>query len=235
MRNLGEFQRSVDGDVADDEAIEGLQVLIDAGKVLGTALADGAGKAGQRRVDEDEIGLVEQAVLIGDDLKRSGTGGLRAVGHHAHRADRAHVQPDGCGAGAAVVEEGDGTGFRVGAVFGVGDVEDAAVGLVVVITDEQRAGGRRVVDELTVQVQIVLGGGETFRRNGLVGLVGIGGMLVVRFLLVLRMGEGQDGQHGRPQQKRQRFLRELAQHSLPSAALTAASDEEHCIQSFPVA
>jgi hypothetical protein len=101
----------VHGDVAGDELVEGLDVLVDAGEVLGGALAHGAGEAGERRVDEDEVGLVDQAVLVGNPLIGRRAAGLGALSNDAHRADGAHVQPEGRGAGAAVVEEGDGAGL----------------------------------------------------------------------------------------------------------------------------
>ena len=54
----------VHGQVAPDEAIEGAQILIDAGEILRRPFTDGAGVAGERRIDKHQVSLVEQRVLI---------------------------------------------------------------------------------------------------------------------------------------------------------------------------
>src|SRR6202041_1005302 len=50
---LGRVPTLVGVEVALDEAVEGVQVLIDAGEVLGRGFAHGARVAGERSVDED--------------------------------------------------------------------------------------------------------------------------------------------------------------------------------------
>jgi hypothetical protein len=85
----------VDGDVADDEPGEGGKVFIDSGNIFDRSLPYRVGVAGAGRVDKDQVGLIEQAVFIGHDRERRIVSGIRAVGDHTHRADRAHLQPDG--------------------------------------------------------------------------------------------------------------------------------------------
>ena len=99
------------------------------------------------------------------------------------------MQPDGRRAGAAVVKEGDGAGFGGRAVLGVGDVEDAAVGLVVFVLDEQVAGGRGVVDGVAAGAPVVLRFGLGFGRNG----EGVFGLVLFHGLRLFGVGAGLDG------------------------------------------
>jgi len=66
------------------------------------------------------------------------------------------VQPDGGRAGAAVVQKAHRAGSRFGAVEGVGDVKHAAVGLVVGVADEQRAGCGRVLERFAAYGEFVV-------------------------------------------------------------------------------
>ena len=86
---------------------EGVGVRIDAIEHLFLVLAGNAAEAGAGRVDENEVGDVEQALVVVDD--RVGRGGRMAVVRrdHAPWPERAHVQPYRRGAGAAIVQEGD--------------------------------------------------------------------------------------------------------------------------------
>ncbi len=89
-----------------------------------------AREAGARHVDEDQIGGVEQAGVVVDELV--GRGRVVAVvgGDDAPGAEGAHVQPHGGGAGAAVEEEGDGALLGRGAALEIGGVEHGGFGAV---------------------------------------------------------------------------------------------------------
>ena len=116
---------------------------------------DDAAVAGGDRVDEDEVGDVEQRVVVVDQpVRRRGLEPV--VGHlHALRRERPHVQPDRRRAGAAVVEERDRPRLRVLAVLRVGDEEHPRRDLAVVEPDRQRAGGRGVLDVAAVETDRV--------------------------------------------------------------------------------
>ena len=163
----------VQRDVADDELIKCTDVLIDTCEVLDRPLADGAREPRQRSIDEDEVALVDEAELVGDDLKRRRASRVRARGDDADRAERSHVQECRRGPGAAVIEESDGASCGVRAVLGVGNVKDAAVRLVLVVLDQQVAGGCGVVNGLPTAVPVVLGDGGCLRGNGNAGVIGL--------------------------------------------------------------
>ena len=50
---------------------EGVDVLVDAVEALFLVLAGDARKAGARRVDEHEVGGVEQALVVVDDANKA--------------------------------------------------------------------------------------------------------------------------------------------------------------------
>ena len=92
----------------DDEIGERMRVLVDAVERLLLVAAAQVPEARAGRVDEHQIAHVDQAVFVVDH-PIGGGGAVRVVGGpHALRPERTHVQPDGRGAGAAVVQEGDG-------------------------------------------------------------------------------------------------------------------------------
>jgi hypothetical protein len=85
VEKLGRVPALVDGDVANDESVEGAQVRIGSGQLLRGSLAHGARVAGQRRVDKHQVRFVQQRVLVGDELEGRPGGGLGAVSLDAHR------------------------------------------------------------------------------------------------------------------------------------------------------
>src|SRR5258706_143003 len=100
-----------------DELRQGFYVLIDAPKVFVLRFAYGMAEACADRVDEDHIGFIEQRALIVLQLvgRRRSVFGVR--GDDAARSEGAHVQPNGRGTGAAVVDERDGA---LGGIFAIG-------------------------------------------------------------------------------------------------------------------
>jgi hypothetical protein len=152
-------------------------------------------------VDKDEVGLVEEPVLVGDDLVRGGAGGFGTGGDDAHGADRAHVEPEGGGAGTAVVEEGDRAGVGIGAVEGVGDREDAAVGMVVVaVADDEGACGCGIVEGFAVESEVVVGDGVLLRWDGGGGLGFVACVAGVRFIGVAGLLLRAHGRQGADEQ-----------------------------------
>jgi hypothetical protein len=174
---LGRVPAIVDGEVALDAPGEGVDVGIGAPERLKLGVADRPGEAGAHGVDEHEVRLVEQAVVVVDDVEGRVVGGFRAVRLHSDWAERSHVQPQGRGAGTAVVEEGHRTARA--ALGGVGDIEQAAGRLTLVIADGERAGGRGVGDGAAADGRGVPGGVAQFldRRGGdvVVGQLAAGG------------------------------------------------------------
>src|SRR6266404_3946129 len=95
-------------DVHSDELRERLYVLLDAPKILVLRFAHGVAEAGANGIDEDHVGFIEQRGLIVLQLVGWRRGVFSVGGDDAARSEGAHVQPNGSGAGAAVVDEGDG-------------------------------------------------------------------------------------------------------------------------------
>ena len=173
------------GEEAADEAVEGVRVGIDAVEGLAGVLAEDAAEAGAGSVDEDEVADVEEAVFVGNDLVGCAflvRGILRQ--DDAHGAEGAHVEIHGGGAGAAVVEEGDGAVLRRillevggveharggGAIFGLGGQVDGGVGQVFAVeadhgvlriggADGEGAGDGAVGDGLAADGDGAFGGG----------------------------------------------------------------------------
>ena len=160
------------GDVPLDELAERGDVLIDPPVVLrAVAGADDPAKTRTRHIDEDQVGAVEDAVtvvqhLIGRRPRQSAVGRL-----DAYRAERAHSQPDGRAARAAVPEERDRTPARIDPIPRVRGIEDACRRLIGAVAQRDRAGSRRIVDGLTVDHQRMVrhGVGSRCRNRGLRG------------------------------------------------------------------
>src|SRR5580698_4635564 len=94
------------GDVPDDELGKGVQVFIDSGHVLDRSLPYRMRVTCTGGINKYQVCFIEQAVLIGNDLKRGIVRWLRTVREHTHWPDRAHLQPDSRRAWTAVVEKG---------------------------------------------------------------------------------------------------------------------------------
>ena len=86
-RNFGEFQRPNVADVARDELREGAHVGIDAEEIARLAGADDPAEAGIGRVDEHEIGAIEQRVLVIDQIER------RVAASARHRRPDTRIGP----------------------------------------------------------------------------------------------------------------------------------------------
>ena len=157
-------------DVAVYELAERANVGIDAEEVARLPGRSDAAEAGVGRVDEDEVGAVEQRVLVLDQVERRVGRRLRVADDHAHRSERPHPQPDRRAARAAVVEERHRPRARIHAVGREGRVEHAARDLALVVLQRDRAGTRRVGIDLPAQGDGVLGHrirrGARRRRRG---------------------------------------------------------------------
>ena len=196
-----EFRRGpalVARSVEPDEVAHGRDVLGETMELFRILVLGRAAVAGRDRVDEDEVRGVEPGCVI----VHHPVGRRKRLAFFRHDdalgADRAHVQPDGGGAGAAV--EGKSHGplrgidlLGVGVEFGVGDEEDVRLGLLVLrVLHQHVAGGGAVFDDLAPDGQLVLGDGQ----HGLLLLLGRcgGGGLLVRVLVLflgLFLGGGQ--------------------------------------------
>ena len=164
----------VAGDVGLHELCQGTGVLIDAPKVLVLSLADGFAETGADGIDENEVGAIEQTVGIVFESVGRGRSDVRIHGDHALRTEGAHVQPDGRGTGAAVVEKGERTLAEILDVAArVRGVVDEGFVLVLFILEENCAGRGLVRDGLTADFDGVLGDGGFFlgrwRRGGFGG------------------------------------------------------------------
>src|SRR5579859_1456043 len=104
-QKLGRIPAVVAAEVGVDELSEGVDVFVNAVKILVLRFADGVAVAGAHGVDEDEVGLVEQALGIVDEFIGRGRSEGAVDGPGAARAESAQVQPHGGGAGAAIIEE----------------------------------------------------------------------------------------------------------------------------------
>ena len=105
-------------------------VLVDAPKRLFLVLARDARKACARRVDEHQVACVEDRIVVVDDAVGRGRRVTAVISrHHLLGTERAHVQPHGRGAGAAVVNEGHRPVGRRDALLEIGHVEHRGLGL----------------------------------------------------------------------------------------------------------
>ena len=106
---FGRVPPAITADVHGDELRERFYVLVDAPEILVLRFADGVAEAGADGIEEHHVGFVEQRAGIVGEFVRRRRSGFRVRGEHATRAESAHVQPHRSGAGAAVVDERDGT------------------------------------------------------------------------------------------------------------------------------
>ena len=143
--------------VLDDEFRDGLDVLVDTPEVLALGVAHCLGEAGAYRVDHDEIGLVDDAVLVIDAAIRSVVAET-CIGHDGTlRAEDAHMQPDRRGTRAAVVREHDRALAFVRSFRDIGRIADQRLRLVLVVLHQHRAGSNGVSDFLTADASFMLG------------------------------------------------------------------------------
>ena len=154
-----------------DELREHFYVLIHAPEILVLRFADGVAEAGADGIDEDHVGFVEQGIgVVFDFVRRGWSGGVVGI-DDAARAEGAHMQPDGCGAGAAVVEESDGAlGEILGVAASVGGGINQRGGLAFFVFQQGGGGDGFVGDGLAVDFDgVIAGPGFFFGRIGVWG------------------------------------------------------------------
>ena len=159
-----------------DELADGFQVRRLSEEGLRFFVRHRSAEPGGHRVNEHQVAQVQNGILVVH--KAEGRLGQRAVIVHldAARPERAEVQPDGGGAGAAVETEHDGPGGRVGpAQPRVSHVKNGRARSAVGFEQRQHAGFSRVIDALAGDGDGVGGehrfvGGIGDRRGG--GLFG---------------------------------------------------------------
>ena len=106
-------------------------------------------EAGAHRVDENEVGVVEQRILVIHKAERWRWQAAVFLQENPARPQDTQMQPNGGGTRAAVERESDGTFASVGRTrtqAGIGHKEKSSVRFVFLILHQQRAGGRPVVD-----------------------------------------------------------------------------------------
>jgi hypothetical protein len=144
-------------------------------ELFGLFAGRGAAEAGADRVYEDQVGLVEERIVVVDQAIGGRRGVAVVVGEDALWPQQPQMQPHRRGAGAAVEGEGDGAGGRVGVVFGIGNEKDGCFGLFalgflfffVFFFEDKCAGGGAVGDFTAVQYQAVASGDDFFFRGGI--------------------------------------------------------------------
>ena len=166
-------------DVQADEIANGFNILLEAVPILCLLTFHGTAVACAHRVNENEVGVIEDGILVVGQLER-GRRQFAFVGEdYAARTEHAHVQPDRRGAWSAVEGECDGAfGFIGYAVFGVGDKEDLGARffnfrifflVVNIFLEDHRPCGDGVLDLLAADLdrvlaldKIIFGGGLFF-------------------------------------------------------------------------
>lgn len=149
------------GDVEADEFGDGAGVFFEAVEVFVILGFGGSAVAGADGVDEDEVGFVEEAGFVVDELVGGRESEAVVLEFDAFGAEKAEVEPDGGGAGAAVEGKGErafGSEGGVSFFFGVGDVEDLGGGFAFGVFESDGACGGGVVDFLAVDGDAVFGG-----------------------------------------------------------------------------
>src|SRR5260370_5842564 len=110
--------------------------------------------------------LSSRLYWLGNDLVGGRRCSLRAGRRHAHWPHRGHVQGNAGRPRPTVIKEGDGTRPQVaGAVQCVPHIEDAAVGLIVDIVNQQRTRGSTVTQNFAIERKFVFGDRTGLRRN----------------------------------------------------------------------
>ena len=143
---LGRGPAAVGGDPVADEVGDGARVLVEPPERLALVLAERPRETGADRVDEHEIGEVEDGLRVVENRigRRAIVDGVARHDHPA-RPERSHVKPDGGRAGSAIPDEGHRPRRGiVNAVLDVGEREDAACRLAVVVRQVGLAGRRGV-------------------------------------------------------------------------------------------
>jgi hypothetical protein len=179
-------------------AVEFLGAFLHLGFFLLLVLLDReqARESGARRVDEHQIARIEQAVIVFDESVRRRRRVLIVQRNHAFGPERAHVQPDGRRARAAVVQERQRSMRAVGVALEVRDIEHARgrIFLVLVLAGENdRACDGLVVDLAPFNADAALG--RDFTRLGRGAVRGLFLLLVLVVRLVRPDRRAEDAAH----------------------------------------
>ncbi|KGW51903.1 peptidase S10 serine carboxypeptidase domain protein [Burkholderia pseudomallei MSHR684] len=143
--------------IADHEIAKCSGILIDAPERLVRVRRDRLRETGADRVDEHEIGRVEERFLVVDERERRRAVRVRIARHEALGPERAEMQPDRRRARPAVVEKRDGPLAERLIVGRVRDIEERRFGGAALrVARAQVAGGRGVVDRLAVHRDLVM-------------------------------------------------------------------------------
>ncbi len=157
IQELGRVPAVIFRQVALDELTECPDILIHAPEHFVLAFADGVAVPRTHRVDEDQVGIAEQAFVIGGNgirCRRRGAG----VGHiHAIGPETTHMQPDRRRSWAAVVQKRYGSPRQiVYSIPGIGNIEHDPGGFVVLAAQQDRTGRCRVTDRVPVDGDAVV-------------------------------------------------------------------------------
>ena len=149
------------GEVHPDELADGLDVLLEVVELLLVIARNGAAEAGPHRVDEYEVGGVEDRVRVVDEATGWRERHSIFVEVHPAGAKGSEVEPHRGRPGSAVEGERDGAvGHGARIVPGVGDVEEGRLLLAVLIAQQHPTGRRRVLDGFATDHNRVRGFGE---------------------------------------------------------------------------
>mgnify|MGYP001361141611 CR=1 FL=1 len=145
-QKFGGTPAAVFGDELADEVRDRLDVRVDAPEILVFLLAERSRKPRADRVDHHEVGLVEHAPGVVDEVKRW-CGGSRFDGDHSARPERTQMEPQRRRSWSAVEGERDRPSTRVlDTFFEIGEVADSGRRLVTFVANYQSSRGRRVGD-----------------------------------------------------------------------------------------
>jgi hypothetical protein len=113
---LGRVPAAVAAQPRRDELREGVGVGVNAVEVLLGSLPRDAAETGAHRVDEHQVGPMQQRLAVVDDRIRRRRRVLTVRRHDPLRPDRSHVQPHRCRPRAAVEQERHRPGAPVGKI-----------------------------------------------------------------------------------------------------------------------
>ena len=147
------------GDPPPDEVTDGLHIAVEAVELGSLGILFHARVSGGDRVDEDEVGDIQDGVRIVDHAAGKGQrlGAVPGGGHEA-RTESAEVEPDRGRAGTTIEGEDHravARSLHPGAF--VADVKDSGPRVAVLLFENQLRGGGLVSDLLSVHLHTGLG------------------------------------------------------------------------------
>ena len=143
--------------VLHDEAAHGVDVRVDPEELIVLVVADRVGESRPDRIDHHEIAPVEDAEFVVHGPIGSRRSRTRIGDHHPLRSEHAHVQPERRRARSAVEREHERPHAAFGVVPHVRDIADARDRLVLVVADDEGAGGGGVVEGPAADGEVMLG------------------------------------------------------------------------------